>query len=656
MDSFDVQKSVRGWFKSTFDGSSKQRRRPMKRTLTKGAFDDVPSKGPEAHACLSICEAVNRMLHGMKLDGYVLKATGNTCEASPDDRTPGLYFSRRDDETVFTRIIEKTPYDNNQATVDLAHMISPIEVQLDKDPKSFEYSSESETDSVADSHGEMARYATEVLRRQHRQFVVSAFIQNSTVRFYRWDRAGVIVSEPVDFHAEPEHLMRFFYWLALADRDQGSGYDTTVARATAEDIQHLETFKHTLDHSIADDPPAVVDAQTFYLEHVKAILDNQINYPVYKVNRVSRCAWNRGTPAGISCEPRMSVFLVGIPIHATASPTGRGTKTFAAYDIGRRRLVLLKGSWIADGTHPELEVYEQLKHHKVEHVATAIAGGFVGEQATISHEDQDGASRRRHYRLVTLELGRKLKTFKDQRELINAVRDSLEAHEEAWKLGNILHCDVSANNIMIDITTGRGFLNDWDQCKFRDELCQGTIRSRRSGTWMYMSAILLKYPRKPHELSDDLESFVHVLTVMALRFSVHSLSSWTIEEVWQGSMYEEAQKHSPGLEEFINMVYNSECMVNGYAVGGSNKMFGLRLGNPNVEWVDSDSPLISLIARLYNMFSQRYSALDKRQYESEWGVTTVGFIKYKSGPLPRGPANSRSVSYHSRRFALSLPS
>ncbi|TFY53934.1 hypothetical protein EVG20_g9909, partial [Dentipellis fragilis] len=283
MDSFYVQKSVRGWFKSTFDSSSKRRRRPMKRALTKGVFDDVPSKGPEALACLSICGAVNRMLHGMKLDDYVLKATGNTCEISADDRTPGLYFSRRDDETVFMRIIEKTSYDNNQASADWAHMISPIEVQLDEDPKSFEYSSESKTDSVADSHGEMARYATEVLRRQHRQFVVSAFIQNSTVRFYRWDRSGIIVSEPVDFHAEPEHLMRFFYWLALADRDQGSGYDTTVARATAEDIECLETFRQTLDHPTADDPPEVVDsAQTFYLEHIKAILDNQINYPVYK--------------------------------------------------------------------------------------------------------------------------------------------------------------------------------------------------------------------------------------------------------------------------------------------------------------------------------------------------------------------------------------
>ncbi|TFY61088.1 hypothetical protein EVG20_g7188, partial [Dentipellis fragilis] len=216
-------------------------------------------------------------------------------------------------------------------------------------------------------------------------------------------------------------------------------------------------------------------------------------------------------------------------------------------------------------------------------------------------------------------------------------------HEEAWKLGNILHCDVSANNIMIDITTGRGFLNDWDQCKFRDELCQGTIRSRRSGTWMYMSAVLLQYPRKPHELSDDLESFVHILTVMALRFYFHTLSSWTFEEVKNGSLYWKTPEHSTRLENFINGVYNEESMDHGYAVGGSHKMARLCLGDPGVKWQNSDSPLISLLTKLYNLFSRRYLALDHNRYEREWGTTTLGIVEYESNPLPRGVENPSSA-------------
>ncbi|KAA1470542.1 hypothetical protein DENSPDRAFT_928930 [Dentipellis sp. KUC8613] len=485
----------------------------------------------------------------------------------------------------------------------------------------------------------MARYVTEVLRRQHRQFVVSAFIQNSTVRFYRWDRAGAIVSEPVDLHAEPEHLMRFFYWLALADREQDSGYDTTVSRATAEDIQCLETFEQTFYHPIADNPPAVVDlAQTLYLKHVKAILANQLNYPIYKI-LCPDAPGSEPPPAGTSCEPRMNVFLVGIPIYATASPTGRGTKIFVAYDIVRRRLVVLKDSWIADDTHPELEVYEELKHHEVKYVATAIAGGFVGEQVTALQERQERIPRRRHYRLVTLELGRKLKMFKDQRELINVVRDSLEAHEAAWKLGNVLHCDVSADNIMIDITTGRGFLNDWDQCKYRDELCQGTTRSRRSGTWMYMSAVLLQYPRKPQELSDDLESFVHILTIMALRFYFHSLSSWTFEEFENGSLYWKAPEDSTRFGNFINDIYNEESIDHGYAIGGSYKMTRLCLGDPGVNWWNPDSPLMSLLTKLYDLFSRRYLALDTGQYERDWGATTFGIAESEFKPLPRGIEN-----------------
>ena len=37
-----------------------------------------------------------------------------------------------------------------------------------------------------------------------------------------------------------------------------------------------------------------------------------------------------------------------------------------------------------------------------------------------------------------------------------------------------------------------------------------------------MSALSLRYPYKPNTLADDLESFIHVVTYLGLRFHRHS--------------------------------------------------------------------------------------------------------------------------------------
>lgn len=45
--------------------------------------------------------------------------------------------------------------------------------------------------------------------------------------------------------------------------------------------------------------------------------------------------------------------------------------------------------------------------------------------------------------------------------------------------------------------------------------------SRAQGTWAFGSALSLKYPRKPKELADDLESFVYIPTYFSLRNHHH---------------------------------------------------------------------------------------------------------------------------------------
>lgn len=164
----------------------------------------------------------------------------------------------------------------------------------------------------------------------------------------------------------------------------------------------------------------------------------------------------------------------------------------------------MKDYWRPCGSrlHTELESYEHLRANRVAGVATAIAGGDVidadGEAERTQTQDfwtkESGRpSERRHYRLVTREIGRPLSEFHNFDQFILFVFTALRglslhhlfkaisylmndhtAHQQAWKKAGILHRDISWSNIMIDIRrseagTFRAFLNDWDQCKWDDE-------------------------------------------------------------------------------------------------------------------------------------------------------------------------------------------
>ena len=60
---------------------------------------------------------------------------------------------------------------------------------------------------------------------------------------------------------------------------------------------------------------------------------------------------------------------------------------------------------------------------------------------------------------------------------------SLLGHEAAWIKANILHRDVSPGNILIDDRIPgqlKAFLNDWDLCKYKEDLEKGPSDKARS--------------------------------------------------------------------------------------------------------------------------------------------------------------------------------
>ncbi|KAI0792900.1 hypothetical protein C8Q75DRAFT_587073 [Abortiporus biennis] len=58
--------------------------------------------------------------------------------------------------------------------------------------------------------GQIGEYAVEIMRRQHRKFVFSILTVANTIRFVRWDRCGIIATEPIDFVKDLTTFIKFF--------------------------------------------------------------------------------------------------------------------------------------------------------------------------------------------------------------------------------------------------------------------------------------------------------------------------------------------------------------------------------------------------------------------------------------------------------------
>ncbi|KZT63787.1 hypothetical protein DAEQUDRAFT_88447, partial [Daedalea quercina L-15889] len=383
----------------------------------------------------------------------------------------------------------------------------------------------------AQTMGQMAEYVSKVLRRRFLSCFFTIFVCREYAWLLRWDRAGLVVSEPFNFLQQPYLLHNFFYRFASMN-DVQRGEDPTVIPASAEDATCMRSFNNfKTDYERDAFKAALVDP-------VRKSL-----WPVYKIlmpedDMISAADLERGeksrrTAPG-SSSPRMREFLISRPHFMSSSVVGRGTLCHIAYDVSEKRAVFLKQYWRLDFQthHPEGEVYMRLHSKKVEYIATPIAAGDVrpcgGEpQCTRTQEFLPGTPPKLiQYRLIVEEVAAPLKNYANSRQLVGVIYHATLAHEQAWTQASVLHRDISVNNILIYSYRNdqgrlvvKGLLIDWGLCKYKEELGRPPSQGSRSGTWQFISAVLLAYPGDfGHEVWHDIESFIHVLHWMCFRF------------------------------------------------------------------------------------------------------------------------------------------
>ncbi|OSX59728.1 hypothetical protein POSPLADRAFT_1183401 [Postia placenta MAD-698-R-SB12] len=293
-------------------------------------------------------------------------------------------------------------------------------------------------------------------------------------------------------------------------------------------------------------------------------------------------------------------FLVGKPEHHTDSPIGRGTRGYIAYDMKTGKFVFLRDSWRYETSKSEIKVYEQLHRNRVRHIATPICGGDVigqdnSPQQTCAQEfDKDKKMPKYiHNRLVVEEIGISLLEFPAGRDLVVVMTNALvvihlmsEAHEDAWQFAGVMHRDISVANILMLPDANPEAVG----VSYKGELGAATQRSR-SGTWQFMSALLLKGPGiKTHEVADDLESFMHVLNWLCLRFfkTLHA-----------------------DLRSYVSSSYDLVTKVGKRRTGGIDKYQAIKDGRPMANLEEKEgTPLKVLVESLATMCHVHYQAVD----------------------------------------------
>ncbi|KAJ1798491.1 hypothetical protein LPJ59_002467, partial [Coemansia sp. RSA 2399] len=175
----------------------------------------------------------------------------------------------------------------------------------------------------------------------------------------------------------------------------------------------------------------------------------------------------------------------------------------------------LSGMEELDKTYPEIEdggwVYQplDLETGKTESVIDStreIIGG-------LDEETRKGVPFCLHMRYAMTPIGERLRKIKSVKELIVVLYDAMKCHFEIHKRCNILHRDLSDNNILVvrePDKTVRGMLIDFD-CAIDKSVERSAVRPERTGTQPFMSIANLEGMDIERTVLDDWESLLYIV-------------------------------------------------------------------------------------------------------------------------------------------------
>ncbi|PPQ76729.1 hypothetical protein CVT24_010991 [Panaeolus cyanescens] len=303
-----------------------------------------------------------------------------------------------------------------------------------------------------------------------RIFVYGLCVTETMLRLYRYDRCGVLHSEWINYRQENAHRLVRALLLLSSSNAADLGFDETVV--INEDGKHVFSMQE--------------EDQPVRLTEVRLLWDS------------------------------MSLF-------------GRATTCWKVVDESKQKTFLLKQQFVNVKQTPEDQLLDDIQDIKgivKVHFAQRIGKPMSELRRSTSEDFPD----RFLYRMVLEEYGKSIKYVTDIVLLVKALRDAITAHYEAYVKKDVLHRDISADNILYakdpkNLREGEGYGNliDFDlsinlnraTCLDEQDFQMGTHAFHSIAVLMSSSQSSAPYRQG---YVDDLESFFWVLVWILIRY------------------------------------------------------------------------------------------------------------------------------------------
>ncbi|KAJ7765376.1 hypothetical protein DFH07DRAFT_810324 [Mycena maculata] len=350
---------------------------------------------------------------------------------------------------------------------------------------------EKDTARARDTRGQVITYLNAIQASQYRTHSFGVVIIRDKCRLLRLTRSGIEVTTSFSY-IENSHLHDFLYRLSRA----------------APEIRGIDTTLKSISPASAPEASEILNAPTG---------------PLWEIAVGERS------------------FLVSRPFTGSHYlPVGRGTRCFVAVDKETNQKCLLKDTWRVLGYHAEEEVYERLHSHNVANIPGVLAAGDVSDHTCGSHPlawhtpVETAIRTHQHYRIVLDVVGVPLEQFPSTYQLTRYMLDVLTAHHDAFTKAKVEHRDVSVGNMIVLIEedgSSRALLIDWELARYLEDVGPSAYERTRfsvadflllvnqQGTRQFMSVNLLQESPPPRTLADDIESFLLVLTWVAVAYA-----------------------------------------------------------------------------------------------------------------------------------------
>lgn len=405
------------------------------------------------------------------------------------------------------------------------------------------------------------------------RYIYSITVTGHKMRLWKWTATGVVVSESFLYKEKEEVLPLYKLFAAITSRSGlGLNWRTTEKDDKSPEVSMADAFRDRMEFTEYQWKQEHSEKLDFLIPKYASWRGVPPEKGWAKVMKTS-FMWQIGVYESTKEHLPPIVYLVfKHPIWRAANIVSRGTKVyiciekkfFEAMKIESvtdedilKKTKTLKTSWPflsrdAEATYfndgKVKELYKESEFCLPRLFSSAEAEDRAqsrGKFMTVSEAERlkDGVARRACWHLFD-GVGTELTNFTSTKELIDVLRQCLRTHNDLFTKANILHRDISLDNILIQVSpaksgdTRRGMLIDLDYARTAKDLAQiykisynttetqkldgappstgrKTPRPDLTGTVRYMAIALDNWPL--HRDWHDYESFYWILIFCAVR-------------------------------------------------------------------------------------------------------------------------------------------